>query len=145
MKIFWGEGNGYCKLYWVILSFYPAIKYVCVFVCACMCLTHACTHEQMYAHMHTNTSDSIRRIFFGEGSLNLSLKGWLRINQAQKWERYVQVVQEEDSEGEGRKATLMVWRERKGQWAKKCWQALKSGKWRKQIPSSKGLEGISWF
>lgn len=74
-----------------------------MYVCLCVSVCVSPMHVHMKKCMYTHTSDSIRRIFFGEGSLNLSLKGWIRINQAQNWERYIQVEQEEDSGGRGKK------------------------------------------
>lgn len=60
------------------------------------------TAKQGQEPVHAHSSESTRR-FFRESSLNLSLKGQIRINQAKKGERYFW-VQEENS----------GWREKKG-------------------------------
>lgn len=48
------------------------------------------TARQGHEHVHASISESIRR-FVIERSLNLSLKGWIRINRAKKGERHFQM------------------------------------------------------
>lgn len=114
-----------------------------MYVCLCVHVCVSPMHVHMNKCIHTRTSDSIRRIFFEEESLNLSLKGWIRINQAPNWERYIQVVQEEDSAGRGKKGHTDGLKVEEGTMSQEMLADSKVWKVKKKDSFLEGLEGTS--